>query len=1222
MGRLSLAFLGGPEIRHAGRLITLPTRKALALLAYLAVEGGVHSREKLTAIFWPESDSAQGRATLRSTLALLRDALGEPDAYLIAARASLAFNIDSEFDLDIQTLRLAVQATRELPLIARTGAIPASPTANLRALLKQLKAAADSCRGDFLEGFSLSDAPEFDDWASMQRESLHRATTLVFDWLSQMQFESGELDHAIEVTARWVARDQLGEAAHRRLMQVYWAAGDRAGALQAYDACRAILERELNAEPAPETTALAERIRRDKETRGQGDKEIEWRRGNFSVALSSGLLVSQPPLVGRAAEHMALVATYRLVRRGRLHVVTIEGEPGIGKTRLAHEFLAWAAAQGADVLQGRAFETGVHLPYQVVVEALRERLGREIDPRQMLSDTWLAELSRLLPELSDRLPDLPAPLMLTEAESRLRLFEAVVRAGQALAERAPLVVYVDDLQWTDAATLDLLNYAGRRWAALGAPVLLLSTVRSEDLDTPALADWLAGIQRDQDLTRLAIGPLSREDTGELLQAFGLHKPGGDEATEPLSRRLFDETGGHPFFILQILKSYSERGLLQRNEAGLWMLAAGAPAERAEPSQSLPSAIRALIHARLARLSSPALTACLACAVLGDGCDLERVCSVGAQPEHDGLPALEELLRRGLLRESGGRYFFAHDKIREVAYAEISAPRRGVFHRRALEALEATAAPPAALVRHALAAYLPEPAFRYSLAAGDQALRLFAVRNAIAHYEQARTLLETGDRRLEASEAVQVSSLQSPASHLDHLYLQLGRANELINDWAQARAVYQELLVIARSAGRVTSECAALNRLATVSAQGFFDLALAATLLQEAQQIAEQSGDLVRLTDTEWNLAQINFYIWNVEASLAHGKRALTLAREIGHQELIARSLNIIAYNSLMLGQHDEVEALAGEARALFAALGNRAMEADCLSITAILCIHWGRTQAGMDAARAGIAIGREIENPWGVANCAYNLVQGLLDFGALADALATAHDGVAAARTAGHPPTLVFNLLALGQVYRALFALEQAHQAHREAMEIAEALHHPLLMEWSAIEICADNALAGAWEAAHAAAQRALSLRNYCRVYVGFTRWHEIEALLRGGDAERALEDMRRMPNQLAGSRRYDLQQLRARAVQASWHGAAGEAIACLEQASALAEQHAWPIERWQIEAALGEIHLTRGENDRSRQSFARASSIVRAIADGLVDNSLRTTFLAARPVRRVLEAS
>src|SRR5262245_41101613 len=167
MGRLSLAFLGGPEVRHADRPIPLPTRKALALLAYLAVEGGAHTREKLTALFWPESDSAQGRASLRNTLALLREAMGEPDAHLVATRDTLAFATTSEFDLDVHTLRAAARLTRELPLIGSPAGSPATRPTNLRALLTQLKAAADRYRGDFLEGFSLSDAPEFDDWASL-----------------------------------------------------------------------------------------------------------------------------------------------------------------------------------------------------------------------------------------------------------------------------------------------------------------------------------------------------------------------------------------------------------------------------------------------------------------------------------------------------------------------------------------------------------------------------------------------------------------------------------------------------------------------------------------------------------------------------------------------------------------------------------------------------------------------------------------------------------------------------------------------------------------------------------------------------------------------------------------------------------------------------------------------------------------------------------------------
>ena len=110
-----------------------------------------------------------------------------------------------------------------------------------------------------------------------------------------------------------------------------------------------------------------------------------------------------------------------------------------------------------------------------------------------------------------------------------------------------------------------------------------------------------------------------------------------------------------------------------------------------------------------------------------------LCRVGGLNETDGLSAVETLLQRGLLRESNGRYFFAHDTLREVTYTEISHARRRVYHRRALEALEATAAPPIRLVRHALAARLSAPAFRYSLAAGDDALRLFAVRDAIAQY---------------------------------------------------------------------------------------------------------------------------------------------------------------------------------------------------------------------------------------------------------------------------------------------------------------------------------------------------------------------------------------------------------------------------------------------------------------------------------------------------------
>jgi predicted ATPase len=115
------------------------------------------------------------------------------------------------------------------------------------------------------------------------------------------------------------------------------------------------------------------------------------------------------------------------------------GEAGIGKTRLASEFVAWAAAQGAEVLRGHAFELGRRLPYQPLVEALRTRLEAENAPEDLLEDLWLAELSRLLPELRLRYPDLPAPTQ-DEISGKLRLFEAGARLLLALAQRAPVVL--------------------------------------------------------------------------------------------------------------------------------------------------------------------------------------------------------------------------------------------------------------------------------------------------------------------------------------------------------------------------------------------------------------------------------------------------------------------------------------------------------------------------------------------------------------------------------------------------------------------------------------------------------------------------------------------------------------------------------------------------------------------------------------------------------------
>jgi len=566
----------------------------------------------------------------------------------------------------------------------------------------------------------------------------------------------------------------------------------------------------MQTEPTPETVALANRMRA---VAPPPRKEVP----SPTVTPSPAALLDGP-LLGRTAELSTLIKLYHSARRGRTQVVLLEGEVGIGKTRLATEFLAWAELEGADVLQGQAFEAGGQLPYRPVIEALRPRIERENAPDDLLSDLWLAELARLLPELCDRYPDLPAPTG-DKSVARTRLFEAVARLGQALAARAPLILFIDDVQWADAASLDVLHYLARRFAESETPALLLLTLRMGEREMrPVLAEWRTGLERAVPLTRLQLGPLASEDVLRLLQVLG-GKDGRRAADlERFGQWLFAETEGQPFYLMETLKVLLEQSVLasRPNEDGGWTIDFSAAVEHETVVRGFfPPSVREVIVTRLDRLTPNASALLVAGAVLGQGITFEHLCQVADLAEQDGLPALDEVLRSGLLyeseREGGrmvrGRYVFAHAKIRAVVYAEAGEARRSIFHRRALEALQAAAAPVAVLAYHALAAGLAEPAFRWSLAAGDEAMRVVAIRDAIAFYEQARHLM-----------AEQMLETMLPALEIEYLYTHLGQAYELNTEWEQARAAYTVMLAFARDAGQPAIESTALSRLATLAAQ--------------------------------------------------------------------------------------------------------------------------------------------------------------------------------------------------------------------------------------------------------------------------------------------------------------------------------------------------------------------------------------------------------------------
>src|SRR5215216_1114745 len=254
MKKLSLKFLGSPEVRHGERPVRFRARKALALLAYLATEGGRRRRGEIIELLWPGSDEAHGRTALRSALSSLRKALEEAaepseEHYLLTNGDALGLTSGPNLELDLHTLAAAHALARSNPR-----ADYLDDDARLE-VLARLRAAAEAYRGDFLKGFSLDDTPDFDLWVEAEREAWRGRMELVYEHLSRFQLGCGETEDAIATAASWTGHAPLSEEAYQRLMEAQFAAGDRPGALNTYEALRSVLARRLGAEPRPETKA-------------------------------------------------------------------------------------------------------------------------------------------------------------------------------------------------------------------------------------------------------------------------------------------------------------------------------------------------------------------------------------------------------------------------------------------------------------------------------------------------------------------------------------------------------------------------------------------------------------------------------------------------------------------------------------------------------------------------------------------------------------------------------------------------------------------------------------------------------------------------------------------------------------------------------------------------------------------------------------------------------
>jgi class 3 adenylate cyclase/pimeloyl-ACP methyl ester carboxylesterase len=380
--------------------------------------------------------------------------------------------------------------------------------------------------------------------------------------------------------------------------------------------------------------------------------------------------------VGRDRELERLRHHWERVRTGKRQLVLLTGEPGIGKTRLAAEFAVAAHAEGATVLFGRSDEAAA-LPYQPFVEALRHYVAA-CPPNELRArlGATATELTGLVPELAQRLPDLPMVPPPDESErERYRLYEAFATFLAETSRASPTVLVLDDLHLADRSTLLLLKHIVRSPGQ--SPLLLLGTYRETEIArTHPLAEILADLRRDRPFERVSLQGLDEGDVGALIGAWA-----GQETPPPaLIQAVHELTEGNPFFIEEVLRHLAETGVIYQRDGG-WAT------HLTVDEMRIPEGIREVIGQRLSRLSEECNSILTIASVIGREFSLDALERASDLSLDRLLDLLEEAVAAHVVAEVPhvvGRYSFSHTVIRETLYEELTTTRRVRLHGQTLK----------------------------------------------------------------------------------------------------------------------------------------------------------------------------------------------------------------------------------------------------------------------------------------------------------------------------------------------------------------------------------------------------------------------------------------------------------------------------------------------------------------------------------------------------------
>ncbi len=926
---LQIRLLGPLEVVVAGRLVVVDTRKALAIVALVAAEGRPFAREELAAMFWPDADDEAARGALRRTLSALRKAVGEAGLRIERTRVAL----DPGVEVDLATLERLSGSTNQ----------------------RDLEAAAALARGPFLAGFALRDSPDFDDWQASRATRAERTVGELLDRLAVARLQAGDPIGAGDAARRRVDLDPLDEGGQRRLIELLARSGDRAGAIGQYRTLVALFDRELGVPPLRETTDLYDAIR-------EGTLP--------DVVVSSGRVPQNPgrgqavhevppslPMAGRDPElRVLLEAWHRATSDGRVGLV--EGEAGIGKTRLAETIADRIRAAGGTALASRGYPGEAAIPYGPIAGLLRMGLALPGGAARLGA---LDEIARM--EIG-RLVDLPASIRVTgppladDASARVRLLDAIAQGLTALvAGPVPGLVWMDDLHLADDPSREAAAYLARRLA--GRPLLLLLAWRREDF-TPDGQVSADGLRRTPDATVVHLGRLDRASIALIVAAARPAETAAD--ADAFVDALTADSEGLPLHVVEVLTSSDA------------------------PGGMVPRGVQAMLRDRVASVGETAAQVLSAAAVIGRSFDLATVRQAGGRTEEETVDALEELLRRGLVREVPGtaadqvRYDFSHARTRDAAYEATSLARRRLLHRRTAEALRLDLGDAGRddVTRFALIGFHEREAGRPTEAAAayreaaDRAEAVYANREAIDHLGSALALgtpdaagahARIGELRARLGEyPAAVASLETAAAlaqpdELAAIEVSLGRVQRRRGDLAAADSHLVSALAVPglpdtlRTRGLVERTLIALRA---------GDLSLADASAREARVVAERTDDRHLAGVAERLVGLVAQALGDPLRARAALERSLALAEEDPDPTASIAARTALALTQAAAGDVDEAVASAVTAIETCRRIGDRHLEAAVENHVADLLHDAGREADSMEHLKRAVALFAEI----------------------------------------------------------------------------------------------------------------------------------------------------------------------------------------------------------------------------------------------------------------------